>query len=87
MRGIHADECPYWTIDNNERRCSTCTCRGPMEVVFLVAHRSENCNNNGHVGRQATCKHSIDRHLLRSNRPLADAFDANDVAGRETGYI
>ena len=87
MGGIHADQHPDWTINNNERRCSTSACRGPMEVVFLVAPRTQNGNNNRHVGRQAARKHSIDGRLLRSDRPLADAFDADDVAGRKTGDL
>ena len=44
-------------------------------------------DNNRHVRRQAARKHSIDGCLLRCNRPLADALDADDVSGRKAGYI
>ena len=87
MRGIHADEGPDWTVHNNERRCSTRAGGGRMKVVFLVAHRTEDCKNNRRIGRQAARKHSIDGRLLRSNRPLADALDADDVARRQAGRI
>src|SRR5438034_892461 len=87
VRSVHADERSDRTVDNNERRCPAGACRGPMEFVLGVAHGTEDCNNNRHVGRQAARKHRVDGCLFCDNRPLADLFDTDDVAGRKTGRI